>query len=522
MAKVSIKAAVRDAKREDVKQRKEGIVGAATFDSFVNLALKLGMGADNAMSNSSYGFNPITRNRTLLEWVHRGSWLGGLAVDIPADDMTRAGVEQLTTLDPDDQERIDRIVTALALWTKIGEVIKWGRLYGGGIGVALIDGQDTKTPLNPDTVGPGGFRGILPLDRWMVEPSLEDLVTEFGPALGQPRYYRVLSNAPALRGQIIHYSRVPFRFEGICLPYNQRLTENLWGVSIIERLYDRMVAFDSATTGSAQLVYKSYLRTLKIPGLRDIVAAGGQPMNGLLTFVNFMSRFQGQEGITLLDKEDEFDIQQPTASFTGIDSALNQFGQQISGALQIPLVRLFGQSPAGLNSSGDSDLRTYYDGIAKDQARDLKTGVTLVYKLIAKSLGIDLPNNFEVKFISLWQMQPVEKAELAGKVSESVSKAYEAGLIGRQTALKELRQSSHATGIFTNISDETIDAADDEVAPPGVEGMEGADQFGTPPPNAQGDQNDEIRSQGSPGTVPHGTRRRVELPHPAAPDSPAD
>jgi len=82
----------------------------------------------------------------------------------------------------------------------------------------------------------------------MVEPSLYDLVTDYGPNLGLPKFYRVTAMAPALINQKIHYSRV-IRFDGIKMPYWQRVMENLWGISVLERMYDRMIAFDSATTG---------------------------------------------------------------------------------------------------------------------------------------------------------------------------------------------------------------------------------------------------------------------------------
>lgn len=529
MAKQSVKAAARDAIRADAKARKAMLppdgsgLSAPTLDSFVNMAHKLGIGADNPLTSSTYGFNPITRNRTLLEWIHRGSWLGGIAIDTIADDMTREGVEAFNDLPPDANERIEAHVTRLRIWEQLNEVIKWGRLYGGAIAVALVDGQDVRQPLRRDIVGPGQFKGLLVLDRWMLEPTLDDLVTDFGPDLGMPKYYRVGPNAPALRGQAIHHSRVMVRHTGVQVPYQQRLTEQLWGISVLERLYDRMVAFDSASTGAAQLVYKSYLRTIKVDGLRDIVAAGGAPMKGLYAYVDVMRRFQGIEGITMLDKNDEFDTQQHSA-FSGLDSALSQFAQQLSGALEIPLVRLFGQSPSGF-STGDTDLRNYYDKIKQQQERELYSGVTAVYEMTARSLGIAVPPNFGVEFSALWQMTDKEKADTAQVVSTSVDKAVEGGLIGRRTALKELRSSSRVTGIFTNITDETIAAADDEVAPPGLEalgalgglpGMPGLPGMDNDPP---GDQ-DENGQKGPPSGLADGPRRRVQLHQPPTPGGP--
>lgn len=491
---VSIKAAARDAKFQDARERKaqqlpdgSGVKGV-TLDSFTNYQHKLGVGTDNPLSSSSYGFNPVTRIRTLLEWIYRGSWIGGQAVDIIADDMTREGVEFLGDLDPEEGQQLHAEATALGVWTSLNENIRWGRLYGGSLAVALIDGQDFRTPLRMDSVAEDQFKGLIVLDRWMVNPSLEDLVTDLGPHLGMPKYYRVQDNAPALRGKLIHYSRVMHRHGGIKLPYQQALMENLWGISVLERLYDRMIAFDSASTGVAQLVYKSYLRTLSIDGLRDIVGAGGPAMDGLIRYQQMMTRFQGIEGMSLIDAKDKLEAQTHNA-FSGLGDALDKLGEQLSGALSIPLVRLFGQAPGGLNSDGESNLRTYYDHIKQKQTTDMYGGVTNCYRMIAASKSIKLPENFGVAFRSLWQMTDKEKADVAKINSDLVTGVYDSGIIGRKTALKELQQQSRVTGAFTNIDDTMIDEADDEVAPPAGElvGM----------PNGEG-----LPAQGQEGTEP--------------------
>lgn len=132
--------------------------------------------------------------------------------------------------------------------------------------------------------------------------------------------------------------------------------------------------------------------------------------------------------------------------------------------MQIPLTRLFGQSPAGF-SSGDSDLRTYYDGINSQQNKNLNVGVTTIYRAIAASLGIELPDGFKIKFKSLWQLTEEQKTNIAEGTTRAVLAAEDNGTITRQTALKELRQSSQHTGIFSNITDEEIADAENEPAP---------------------------------------------------------
>jgi hypothetical protein len=476
--KVSIVAAANKeavAQAEVLRQAtQDSKVRQSTTDSFINLAQRMGIGADNALTSSSYGYNPITRNRVMLEWIHRGSWIGGVAVDVVADDMTRAGVDFEGEIDAGDMQSMRESEVSLGLWNAINDGIKWSRLYGGAIVVMMIDGQDMKTPLRLDTVAKGQFKGLITLDRWMVEPSLNDLVTDMGPNIGMPKFYRCNSGAPAFQGKLIHFSRV-IRLEGLKLPYWQRVTEQLWGLSVLERIYDRMVAFDSATTGAAQLVYKSYLRTLKVKDMREIVSSSGAAVDGLVKYVEMMRRFQGIEGISLIDAEDDISSEQHGA-FSGLSDALTQFGQQLAGALQIPLVRLFGQSPSGF-STGDADMQNYYDGIYQKQEKELRVGVTNIYRCLAASEEVELPEGFRVKFNSLWEIDSEKKANIATSLTNAVIAVHTAGLISDQVALQELRQSSHETGIFTNITEELIEQASEDPVPPADLAMaeEGAD-----------------------------------------------
>jgi phage-related protein (TIGR01555 family) len=466
MAKVSIKRAAGRAKT----QNKQAVESAAkTRDSFQNFAMGLGIGTNNPSTGNTYGFNPVTRVRTELEWAYRGSWVAGVAVDVIADDMTREGVDVTGEMDPDEVKLIEERAVTLKIWSRINQTIKWSRLYGGCIAVLLIDGADYSKPLRMETVGPDQFKGLLVLDRWMIGPSLEDLVTEIGPDLGLPKFYTVESLAPALRGHKIHYSRC-LRMSGDDLPYWQSMAENLWGMSVLERLFDRMTGFDGATTGASQLVNKSYLRYFKIKKYRDILGGmgGTQAMKGLIEMVSQMRTFASNEGITLIDAEDDM-VTAQASTFSGMAEVLLQLAQQISGALQIPLVRLLGQSPAGLNSSGDSELNTYYDGIKQRQILHLLVMMTKIYRLIAQSLRIDVGDGFGVEFKPLYQMEEPQKAETAAKDTATVMEVHATGIISDQTALKELQHVGKKSGRWKSITDEVVEAASDEVGPPDEE-----------------------------------------------------
>jgi hypothetical protein len=467
--KVIGRASIKQSTIKKVAQEGKQLRKSATGDSFQNFALNLGIGTNNALSQSLYGFYPITRVRTLLDWIHRGSWIGGIAVDLLANDMTRGGVEILTIEDPQKVEKLQQGITRLQIWKKLCSTVKWSQLYGGCLAVLLIDGQDPKTPLRIDTVTKNQFKGLMVLDRWMVDPDLQRLVADFGPHLGEPEWYRVVADAPAMRNQSIHYTRC-IRLLGIELPYWQCIMENLWGLSVFERIYDRMVAFDSATTGAAQLVYKSYLRTYKMDGLHEAATAAGDALVGISQRVELMRKYQSIEGITLLDSKDEFaDTGGASSSFSGIADLMLHFAEQLSGSLQVPLVRLLGQSPAGLNSTGEADLRTYYDNILQRQEHDLREGMNTVLRVLANSLAIKLPEEFNFNFVPLWQLDETEKADVADKTTRMVLETEAGGLVSQKTALQELRQLARVTGRWTNIDDKMINEANDVAEPPEAE-----------------------------------------------------
>lgn len=488
--RVTVRGAARDAVRQDKVARIDAVKPkqppktAKGWDSFINGPFNFGVGTQNPLSSATYQFNPITRNRILLEWMHRGSWICGAVVDFPADDMTRSGIDFLGEIDPDDVAKIEEMMVVAKDWTHINSALKWQRLYGGCILVMMIDGHDYSKPLRMETVGKDQYKGLAVVDRWNCMPSLENLVQLPGPDMGLPMYYRIPIGSPALAGVNIHHSRV-IRLEGSELPYLQRLTENLWGESTLERLYDRLIAFDSATTGAAQLVYKSYLRWIKVKGLRDLLAQGGLAAQGFMKYMEMVRMFQGAEGLTILDDED--DMQEGGSNaFSGLGDALSQFGQQLAGASGMPLVRLFGQSPTGFNS-GDTDVRMYYDTIKKMQNRDLLVGVTKIVRCQAQSLGITLSEGFGIAFKSLWQLTEKDKVDISKATAETLTMMVDSGLMSDQTAMKEFKQSSMITGIGSNLTEKEINAAEDiPEDPPTAEELAGVkpSQGGT---NSSGD-----------------------------------
>lgn len=450
----------------------------ATADGFDNFLSRLGLNNDNALSAGTYEFNLITRNRILIEAAYRGSWVVGMMVDAVAEDMTRSGIDITTAEAKGDGKEgslkdLRRNMSRLQIWSSLCSVIKWGRMYGGSLGVLQIEGQDLSTPLRLDTIAKNQFKGIVAYDRWQLNPILQEPINS-GPNMGLPSRYQIVNDPREMEPtykpgayynglQTVHHSRC-VRFVGIELPYFQAITEMMWGESVLERAWDRLIAFDNSTMSSASLIDRANLRTVGIQGLREIIAAGGQALQGLEAFFEMMRLKQVNEGLTLLDKEDVFTS--TSYSFSGLSDLMLQFGQQIAGATGTPLVRLFGQSPAGLNSTGEADLRMYYDNINAQQEAKLRNPMDLILRIMWQStFGTPAPEDLEFTFSPLWQQTPTDKATNSKTTTETVLGAFESGVTNRATTLAELRDSSGETGIFANITDEDIEEAKNDEPP---------------------------------------------------------
>lgn len=118
-----------------------------------------------------------------------------------------------------------------------------------------------------------------------------------------------------------------------------------------------------------------------------------------------------------------------------------------------------------MNSTGESDLRNYYDAIRAKQQKDLRQPVNKLSTILYRSaVGGNPPDGFRAEFNPLWQLSDTEKGTLAKTIVEAVGTASELGLISVPAAMRELKQSADQTGVFSNITDDDIKEA--ELAPP--------------------------------------------------------
>ena len=73
-----------------------------------------------------------------------------------------------------------------------------------------------------------------------------------------------------------------------------------------------------------------------------------------------------------------------------------------------------------------------------------------------------VPDDLDFDFNPVRDTSEQERANLIQQGSAAIVSVFQSGLISQKTALKELRQSGATYGMWSNITDEDIDNADDQ------------------------------------------------------------
>ena len=138
-------------------------------------------------------------------------------------------------------------------------------------------------------------------------------------------------------------------------------------------------------------------------------------------------------------------------SFAGLSDIYEAFMMDMAGAAEIPATKLFGRSPQGMNSTGEADLRNYYDMIAQMQERNLRPALEKLLPVMAISCWGYVPEDLEIVFEPVMTTSPAERAELVQKLSSDVIQAFQAGLLTREQALEELKSRGEELGVYAKI-----------------------------------------------------------------------
>jgi phage-related protein (TIGR01555 family) len=434
------------------------------MDAFQNASARLGFGTSNLMEGSAYPFNRITLNYVLLTSLYRGSWIIRKIVDALVDDMTKNWLTPTSELTPAKLTRFRKEgIQGTGTIPAFKRGMKMGRLYGGAGAVIVVKGRDDfEKPLKVEDVELDSYRGLLVFDRWSgIAPGTEisdDLDEPLN--FGLPKYYQITTEGA--RVLKVHHTRI-LRFCGPDLPNWEWQANMRWGASIVEAMFDELKKRDNTSWNIASLIFRANILELNSPQLEQMLSglgANAVTAQRFYSAISAMNQLMSNQGLMVTGEKQT--VGQHSYSFGGVAEVYTQFMLDICGATEYPMSRLFGRSSSGLSGTNEGDEHSYYELVKQRQTSEADPLLRQLLPVIAMSVWGQVPKDFD------WIWNPVntppdkERVELAAASTTSVVEVYNTGAISQKTLLMELKEQSSVTGLWTNITDDDIEAADDE------------------------------------------------------------
>ncbi len=178
----------------------------------------------------------------------------------------------------------------------------------------------------------------------------------------------------------VHESRI-IRFDGMLTDVLSRQKLAGWTYSVLQPVYDTLRRFNLSFDSTVNLLADAQQAVFKIKGLEEKLSFNEAQLHARMQLVDLM---RSTARAVMIDAEGEEFKREPT-SFAGMADVLDRVMLLVSADADMPLTELFGRSPAGLNATGESDTRKWYDTIATEQSGELEPKVQRVYKVLAKA-----------------------------------------------------------------------------------------------------------------------------------------
>lgn len=385
--------------------------------------------------------------------LYRGNWLAARIVDALPNDCVRKGWTLAIEGDKGRKisEAADATLRDLEAKKHLRQAHRWSRAFGGaGVFVGVDDGQTADQPVNFESIKSVDW--LLPVDTLELVPA--SYYSQLGPNYGKPQTYilnrfgvaaplptflggsAMVGSGPVVGGlgalaqdpqnwnylPIVHESRI-IRFEGVFINRLTLRSNRYWGDSIFNRI-DEVLRDYGLSWASASILLQDFAQAVhKLPGFAELLAKIGPAAYVQAAAAVEVSRSTARA--LFIDKEDEFE--RKATPMTGLPELLVQFALQVAGAADMPVSRLFGQAPAGLNATGDADAAWWADKVAAEQEDALQPALRRLLKIVfaAKAGPTSGKNpggekgNWHVHFAPLKQLDDLQQADRRLKIAQA-------------------------------------------------------------------------------------------------------
>lgn len=357
-----------------------------------------------------------------------------------AQEMTREGIsfefiskEQENEQDVEKLQKIEAEFKRLDILNLLRKHLENDAYFGIShiyidLKTAQKDVEEKTSPLilSSKKIKKGDLIGLVLVEPIWTTPVMYGTIDPFDEYFYKPSMWWVL-------GQQIHASRLLTTVTNP-VPDIMKPSFNFGGVSfafMCKPYIDNWLR----TRQSASDLIKSFSVMVLKTDLSQLLATGCDDLNSRAAI---MAAYRDNRGLQIVDKENE-DFTNVSASLSGLDKLQAQSQEHMAAVSGIPLVKLLGITPSGLNASSDGEVRTFYDRISAMQESDLRPVLNKILKLIQLNLFGEIEENITFSFNPLWQLDELQQADVNQKNVQSVDIMCQMNAINNQEAKEILK-----------------------------------------------------------------------------------
>lgn len=295
-----------------------------------------------------------------------------------------------------------------------------------GRGAIYIDTGASEDPvelakplkITPQKIAKGSVKGFRTVEAMWMYPDAYDSVNPLRKFFFKPQYWFVMAQRVHVTRLLLFISReLPdilkpaYSFGGLSLSQILKPYVDWW-------LADRNSVSDLITNFSI------------VVWLTNMAASTQQSGAGqsLTEKADFFNAARSNRGMFIADKETE-DVKNLAVPLGTLDALQAQSQEHMASIAQIPLVKLLGIQPAGLNASSDGEIRVFYDNIHALQQHIFADPLRTILQILQLNRWGKIDKGFDFKFVPLWQLDEAAEA-LVRKTDADTSAVYiESGVI---------------------------------------------------------------------------------------------
>lgn len=424
-------------------------------DSWSNLVT--GIGAATGRLDFTFSRELRIDDQTLEDMFHGDPYASRIVRAVPEEALRRGF--SVSCGDPDVESRIKASLDELQVLRKFTEAWTWARLFGGAaLFVGADDGGDPAHPLDMNNIR--AVRFITVLDKREIFPA-KWFRDPLSPYFGEPETYRfVRSGAGGTDSREVHASRI-VRFDGAVTSRRRRQQNNSWCESELQRIITKLREFNGNSAAASTLLQDASQGVFKIKDLMTLIAQDKQDV--VRKRLQLMDMARGVARAIMLDADGENFERVESGIATGMADLVDKSFLLLAGAAEIPVTILFGQAPAGLSATGDSDIRWFYDRIDTARTNSAKPRLERIVRMFLRAQngptgGVE-PSAWSVEFPSLYQLTDAEDADLRSKQATIDAAYITAGVLtAEEVRASRFRREGYSTE--TSIDDDSTLGAD--------------------------------------------------------------